>query len=167
MENFSPKWSVSSADLVKVLVPSLQQVASLMSASVFLAIGSGSGEKIIYSSGYLKDVFKRGDLRPSNSDVVLAENELDVPGRKENLETSVVMNPFRSSRDRQQRKEKESPVESRKSRSLTRNSFEVPHRTRSRSKHRSPLRKSLDVQSETRSKSKHRSPLRRSSDDDR
>ena len=163
MANFSPKWS--SADLVKTLLPSLQQVASLMSAGVFLAIGSESGEKLIYSSGYLKDVFEQGDMKPSTSDIDLTGNE-EVPVRKENFnEASVVGNSFHSSLGRQhQRREEESPRESRESRNLTRKSFEVSGRTRSRSRHRSPLRKPLDVQSETKSRSRHRSPLRHSSD---
>ena len=163
MANFSPKWS--SADLVKTLLPSLQQVASLMSAGVFLAIGSESGEKFIYSSGCLKDVFEQGDMKPSTSDIDLTGNE-EVPVRKENFnEASVVGNPFHSSLGRQhQRREEESPRESRESRNLTRKSFEVSGRTRSRSRHRSPLRKPLDVQSETKSRSRHRSPLRHSSD---
>lgn len=173
MENLSPKWS--SADLVKVLLPSLQQVASLMGASVFLAVGSGCEGKFIYSSGYLKDVFEHGDMKPSSSDVDLAAGT-DEAERKENgHQGSVVSNLRRICEDdpspgRQRcrrRREEESPRESREgreSRNSRRKSIEESGRMRSRSRHRSPARKPLDGPSETESRSRHRSPLRPSSD---
>ena len=49
------KWSLSSDDLVKIVLPSLRNVAELMGASVFLAIGTGSG-KFVHASGYVKDL---------------------------------------------------------------------------------------------------------------
>ena len=71
------KLSLSSNDLVKIVLPSLRHVAELMGASVFLAVGTGSGNKFVYSSGYLKEVYEQGNLRPSSSDINLMKEKAD------------------------------------------------------------------------------------------
>ena len=69
------KWSLSSNDLVKIVLPSLRHVAELMGASVFLAVGTGSGNKFVYSSGHLKEVYEQGNLRPSSTDINLMKEK--------------------------------------------------------------------------------------------
>ena len=70
------KWSLSSDDLVKIVLQSLRNVAELMGASVFLAIGTGSG-KFVHASGYFKNLYEQGNLKPSLSDVNLIQETIE------------------------------------------------------------------------------------------
>ena len=155
MEDLDNEWS--SADLIKVLVPSLRQLAHLMKASIFLAVGKNEKrEKFVYSSGYLSDLYERGDLKPQSSDVKLTFKSMEkaVQGKEDSKE--------RNSSLREDSKERNSSSVRRQGDSLSdsRKSQKQRRETRSRSKRRSS-RKSRKAQRDTRSRSRHRSSSRK------
>ena len=166
MEDLDNEWS--SADLIKVLVPSLRQLAHLMKASIFLAVGKNEKrEKFVYSSGYLSDLYERGDLKPQSSDVKLTFKSMEkaVQGKEDSKERNSSLredSKERNSSLREDSKERNSSSVRRQGDSLSdsRKTQKQRRETRSRSKRRSS-RKSRKAQRDTRSRSRHRSSSRK------
>jgi len=71
----SAKATVSSMDIVRALMQHVQTLTTLMNASVFIAFQAEDDTKFVYSSGHLKEVYEAGALKPSTSDIDMAEKE--------------------------------------------------------------------------------------------